>query len=373
MRKPSFLVTIAGALVALAGCAPDNEIAGSGSAGSDASAGSGSESSGEGGSTNSGFGSGMGGSTDTSPMECASDAIVAELAPLTMFITFDKSGSMDDNNKWENARDAMKAFFADPSANELEVALRFFPKDACDDLICSVDACATPDVDIGALSSEPAPTDTHELALATALDVTSPAGRTPISAALEGAIQWSTGYSSTHRYNKMVVILVTDGEPVGCNTNIGAIANIAGEGFAQGIVTYTVGLEGSNENQLQQIAEAGGGSSFFVGNGNAQQDLLNALQAIRGEQLSCELAIPDPVNGEFNPGLVNVTYTPGGGGSEQQFGRVDSESACVPGGWYYDNPDAPETIILCPATCDVVKADSEGKLKVVLGCATQPA
>ena len=132
--------------------------------------------------------------------------------------------------------------------------------------------------------------------------------------------------------HKVVVILVTDGEPVGCEENIDAISNIAKTGELEGIVTYTVGLEGSNEMQLDQIATDGGGSSFFIGNGNAEADLLAALQAIRGEQLACELDIPQPAMGEFNPMLVNVTYTPGGGGPEQTFGNVPNAAACGPGG-----------------------------------------
>ena len=77
--------------------------------------------------------------------------------------------------------------------------------------------------------------------------------------------------------------------------------------------------------------------------------------------------------GEFNENQVNVEYTPGGGGMPQTIGKVDSQAACgAGGGWYYDDPANPQTIILCPASCDVVKVDPEGKLSVVLGCDTIP-
>jgi hypothetical protein len=33
----------------------------------------------------------------------------------------------------------------------------------------------------------------------------------------------------------------------------------------------------------------------------------------------------------------------------------------------------PETIILCPQTCDRVSLDPEGSMQVLLGCETQPA
>ena len=37
-------------------------------------------------------------------------------------------------------------------------------------------------------------------------------------------------------------------------------------------------------------------------------------------------------------------------------------------GWYYDNPQKPSSIQLCPGTCDTVSADPTGKVKVVFGC-----
>jgi hypothetical protein len=37
------------------------------------------------------------------------------------------------------------------------------------------------------------------------------------------------------------------------------------------------------------------------------------------------------------------------------------------GGWYYDNPQNPTKIIMCPTTCDEVQG---GKVTVVFGCET---
>jgi hypothetical protein len=366
-RAPLFVVaTLLSIFCAAVGCAPDTGTDAAGGADGDGD-GSGSNS---GGSSGNGFENGSSGSAFT---ECGTESIEAELAPLTMFITFDKSGSMDDNDKWNDATNALKAFFGDPAAADLEVALRFFPQGACNENECNVAACATPQVDVGALTADPAPTDVHEQALVAAINGTGPGGATPISAALEGGIQWSAQYLAQEPDHKVVVILVTDGEPNGCQENIGAIANIAAAGLAQDVVTYTVGLQGSNEGQLTQIATAGGGSSFFIGSGNAEAELLAALQAIRGEALACEISVPEPTMGELDPTLVNVTYSPGGGGTPQTFGKVDGAAACGPsGGWYYDDPADPQTIILCPASCDTVTADAEGKIEVVLGCESIP-
>lgn len=373
---PSILVAGLLGLSGFAACAPDTSTDGAGANGSGASGsganGSGASGAGDATSTSTGFDAQ---SSSSGLNECASETTEATLAPLTMFITFDKSGSMGNNNKWTQASNALKAFFGDPGAAGLEVALRFFPQGACNENQCDVNACATPNVDVGMLTADAAPTDTHEHILKLAIDGMSPNGATPMSAALDGAIQWSTNYASQNPDHKVVVILVTDGEPVGCNTNIGAIANIAASGWADGIPTYAVGLQGSNQNQLNQIATAGGGQAFFIGSaGDTQAQLLAALQAIRGEQLACEIAIPEPTEGTFNKELVNVEYTPGGSTQGQTIGKVPSEGACgANGGWYYDDEANPSTIILCPATCETVRSDDSGKISVVLGCDTIPA
>ncbi len=372
----AFRTWMLGCVIAAAACAPKDPNGGSGAgtgdtggASSDGGAGAGASSSG--GSTSNGFETGgNGGNTN----ECASEAIEASISPLTMFITFDKSGSMNDNDKWTDASSALKTFVGDPGAADLEVALRFFPDGACNGDACDIGACATPNVDVGTLTADPAPTDTQEAALVAAIDAVVPNGGTPMSAALEGAIQWSTNYLAGHTDHKVVVILVTDGEPNGCEENIDAIGNIAMSGLVGGVVTYTVGLAGSNETDLQSIATKGGGSSFFIGgSGSTEADLLAALQAIRGEQLACELDIPEPTIGVFDPELVNVTYTPGDGSDEVTFGGVANEAACGSGGgWYYDNPADPQQIILCPSSCESVQSDPDGKIEVVLGCATIP-
>jgi hypothetical protein len=82
--------------------------------------------------------------------------------------------------------------------------------------------------------------------------------------------------------------------------------------------------------------------------------------------------MPSSSNGqEIDPTKVNVEYTPGGG-MPQTLGQVQDEAHCTNGGWYYDDPVAPTTITLCPETCQVIQADDQAKIRIVLGCATKP-
>jgi Mg-chelatase subunit ChlD len=322
-----------------------------------------------------------GGSTIDPDAACATTNQNAALTPVDMLIMFDDSGSMDQNNKWPQASAALIAFFQDPASAGLRVALRFFPSDqpaaGCtggNSGACDVNACAQVLVPLAALTADPAPTDSQEQALVSAVQNTGPTngGGTPLSAALGGAEQWAVAAQGQYPGDKVVVILVTDGAPNGCDENIGNIAGLAGTAFSQnGILTYAVGLEGSNTGDMDQIAQSGGtGQGIFIGSGNAEQDLLNALKAIQGSAVSCNIPMPAaPAGQTLNPDQVNVNYTPGGG-STQTINRVTDSSGCdaTSGGWYYDSNTAPSMITLCPATCTAVQADPNAALNILLGC-----
>jgi hypothetical protein len=326
---------------------------------------------------------GSGGSTGSGFEECATSSVEATLAPVNMVIMFDRSESMNENDKWGDATEALKAFLSAPESAGLRVALRFFPDDPgygeCAASFCNMAACAQPEVPVGTLSADPAPMDAQENILISTIDDTDPNGdHTPIYPALGGAVQWARDYLVTAPAEKAVAIFVTDGEPYLCTEDADAIAALAGEGFTNGgIPTYAVGLEGSNEGLMNNIALQGGtNEAIFIGSGgNAQQELLDALKAIQGSQIACSFQMPEAAPGEtIDPGKVNVEYTPGNSGNPASIGQVQSEADCsANGGWYYDNPAAPTMINLCPSTCSFVQADIEAKIRVVLGCATTPA
>jgi hypothetical protein len=314
---------------------------------------------------------------------CATDTLGADVGPVNMFVMFDSSASMNDDNKWPSATAAFTSFFQDPETAGLRMAFRFFGSDSptpgCNDSDCSIDACADPLIDIAGLTADPAPTDAHEAALVNLLQTSTAVGGfgTPIYPALGGAVQWASDYAAANPDENAVVVFVTDGEPNGCNQDIGAISSLAADGWNDSRVrTYAIGLEGSNEAQLDQIAAAGNTlQGYFIGAGaTAQQDLLAALNEIRGNEIRCDIAIPPSNNGmpiDFN--RVNVNYTPSNGGAVVPFGKVPSAADCMDlNGWYYDDPSAPTRIVLCDAACQSVNADSGAELSIVLGCMSEP-
>jgi Mg-chelatase subunit ChlD len=338
-----------------------------------------------------GEGSGIGDGGVVSPdAACASSSSAASLAQLTMMVMMDDSGSMNDNDKWNQVAKAMKAFFADPAAAGLRVGLRLFPSNTptmgCWDTVCDRDqptaitACSTPLVDIAQLTAAPAPMDTQEAKLLAAIPANpqpkggNNSGGTPTYAALQGAENIAVEYAAAHPTEKVVVVFVTDGEPNGCDQKIADIAKIASDTLAaHKIETYAIGILGSKQASMDQLAKAGGTTSAIMIGGSSgtttEADLLKAFGNIKASNVSCDFAVPpSPANLMLSFNNVNVNYTPSKG-NETTLPRVQDAAACgTAGGWFYDNNTSPTQIHLCANTCTTVQADTGAALQVLYSC-----
>lgn len=353
---------------------------------------------------------GSGGMEVTEDAACGTGMASASLKPVSMFIVFDRSYSMLEcgsgmtdagmgggcetgPTRWDLATAALNQFFQDPGAADLGVALRFYPHgspvEGCTSDLqgnpaleggttagCDIGACAMPLVDMGVLTADNAPADVHEGALVNAVMTSAPlmAGEgTPTYIALAGAAQWATAYQAAHTDQRTVIVLVTDGEPNGCNTETDAIAQLAADAFtAAEIRTYAIGLAGIGENFMNAIAQAGGTEqAYFVSDGaTATADLLAALNAIRGMALACDFPVPSSTSSgmAIDPGLINVNFSTTVGG-EVELGLVASAADCgTQQAWYYDDPAMPTRIMLCPAACTSVTGDANASIAILAGC-----
>jgi hypothetical protein len=295
-------------------------------------------------------------------------------------------------NRWQSATSALDAFITDPGAAGLGVALRFFPDDrpavGCTQEGCDVAACSEPLVDSGTLTADTAPADVQEAALLDAIEASTPmlpeagmmaTGGTPISAALEGALDWASNYQGEHPDGRTVVLLVTDGAPSGCDERSAYISMLAESALdASDITTYAVGLmdaqgEGLHQEDMDSIAASGGTDhAFFVKDGPTSADeLLAALQSIRGQAVPCDFPLPEATSAgtKIDPNVVNVTYTPGHGDETQLTKARDAADCEDSESWHYDNEQAPARIILCPAACTTATADPKAKFEILVGCA----
>lgn len=370
------------------------EGAGAGKSGGNGSGGSGNGNpSGEGG----GFIPGTSSSGGLGGGSCGATVIQGEQVPLGMYLMIDKSGSMQGAN-WNAVKAALKTFVDQPSAAGIGVGLEYFPAGDCPEFCssnaqcgacgpcmpvpffggictgsagnaCDVNEYATPSVVIANLPGI-APV------IKTSLDGIAPSGGTPTSAALDGAITYTKQWMTMNPNAVGVAVFATDGEPSDCDTDLANINAIAAGGLngTPSVKTYVIGV-GSSLTNLNGIAAAGGtGQAYLVDTGgNAQDQFLQAMNAIRGQALSCAYLIPQPPAGEtIDYGAINVQYTPEGGMPEV-IPQVASPAACPNDGskaWYYDGQTPPQQILLCSSTCSAISGDAKGRIDVLVGCET---
>ncbi|MBI5536435.1 MAG: VWA domain-containing protein [Deltaproteobacteria bacterium] len=308
---------------------------------------------------------------------CATASAEGQPIPLDIYLMQDSTGSMSLNLKWSHCVTAINGFVTSPSQTGNQLALKFFDSDISAD--CTGAYYATPDVPLTAL---PVPGGNNPIQQA--LSAHSPGGNTPTEGALRGIAQYTSSHQKPGR--TMIGIIVTDGDPTDCDTDIGNLKNIISQHYnATGIRTFVVGMIGATFSNLEQWAIAGGGLQhanycsvginpchfYNVGNGDPQA-FIAALQQIQKNAVACSYQFPKTDAGLVDPAQVKVTYTPGNGDPPQELTRVQDATQCVPGGWYYDNPGPwppdPKTINLCPQTCNVVLSDTNAKIDIALGC-----
>jgi hypothetical protein len=90
--------------------------------------------------------------------------------------------------------------------------------------------------------------------------------------------------------------------------------------------------------------------------------------------LACDFAVPPPPDGQaIDFAKVNVQFTPGGSPPPVEYLNIPGGSAACGSrdGWYYDDPQKPSKIILCPTSCGSVRTNPHGKIDVLFGCATK--
>lgn len=122
------------------------------------------------------------------------------------------------------------------------------------------------------------------------------------------------------------------------------------------------------------VAQTGGVGGDLCGNNQNFAPVFNAMSqaVVQAKTVDCAWTIPPPPAGQsFDSAMVNVNYYPGGSGAKQTIYHVASAADCGPqGGWYYDDKTQPKQVLVCPATCQIIKGDPSAKVDVLFGCAT---
>jgi hypothetical protein len=318
---------------------------------------------------------------------------VSELQPVALYIMLDASWSMVEGlplPKWQYAFDAIQAFVNDPESNWVSVTIQIFPLPGTISAIdCSGAGYDVPAVPMGALPG-------NASAITSYLSTAAPIGiGTPIEAALNGAVNYCSAFKQDTSANpeglNCVVVFVSDGAPNGCSGNFELISEIAGAAYTNnGVRTFAIGMQGADFDLLNMIGQKGEGdctpsdSNTWACDVTAGSNFLEALELIRDtvirmetkietrtQVVDCEWVIPEPPEGQsFDRDMVNFQITSGVNGDTRLVPRVDSADRCasVSEGWHYDNMEEPTRIIVCPQTCEVVRAAEQARIDILLGC-----
>lgn len=208
---------------------------------------------------------------------------------------------------------------------------------------------------------------------------------------LEGALRGIIAYTTANRVagHAIIGVLMTDGDPNRCETDISNLAAIIADHLAQtGIKIFVIGMTGATDSNLEELGAAGGAEPhsdycgsvpapchyWNVGDGSADavESALNAIVA-QSTPLPCNYPVSGltpPTGQSMDYTKVNVTLTQGGGAATV-IGQVSNSASCptTEPAWYYDNPSGPTTINLCQSACDLVTAASGGaQVNVAVGC-----
>jgi hypothetical protein len=343
---------------------------------------------------------------------------VEVIKPASLYIMLDKSMSMAGyptyaagTNIWPAAKKAVRTFIGDTSSNGLGVGLQYFPISGGQ---CGGSGYSTPTVAMNTLPGNAAALRTS---LGTRDDGTdgqqADGGSTPMEGALKGVTKYCLDFKQARPTEQCVAVLVTDGNPNGCNQTEADLVKIAADARTAGVITFAVGLKGASFTFLDNIARAGGApdcddmndSRYSCDVSSDANKLSDALAKIREKTtrtetrtetrpatrtatrtstrtvtrtetrteveqtaVPCEWNIPKVTEGTFDRDNVNIRWSVDN--DQTTLLRVENQADCRADGWYFDNPSAPQRLIACEQTCEEIKTSDSSKIDILLGCAT---
>jgi len=320
--------------------------------------------------------------------QCAGIGVEPEPSPLDMFIMVDRTQSMTNMiqntaiQRWDVIQQGVQQFVNDPNVQTRapRIGIAFFgatgnPNDPTE---CDPVTYTKPKIEI-----EPIAISGPKILQAVIDERAFLGGLTPWMPSLEGALVHAQDWQTANPTRKTVVVLVTDGYPTECDTDVSHIQEMVGEFYAgvkstyngrgtPGIRTYIIGIAVDKFN-LDAVAQAGGtNTATIVDSTGAVDQFVTAMINITNSNTSCDLALPSPPPGQIlDPNQVQVVYRPFQGAT-QELPKASSVAGCssANGGWYFDDIVNPTKILLCPCSCANV---GSGVIELRFGCHTRIA
>jgi hypothetical protein len=343
---------------------------------------------------------------DAGPDACGGSALTAVAKKVNILLVVDKSGSMKTTppgfttDKWTALKTALSASL-DKVKGGISFGMILFPMsldptapilDSCLSAKCCEMPQGPPSVtvpfDVGTTSVP---------AILAALDNNPPAGGTPTSAALQGALDYFTYGPAKDLQGDNYILLATDGAP-NCNTALACAANRCTSNIeatctgaancclppnqmgcvddakttalisalqTKGISTFVIGIPGTElySSFLDAFAVAGGKPAsslspqyYAVSAAGGVSGLTDVFTAITTVLIkACDLTLASTPPDET---LLNVSVD----------GVVISQTG--PNGWGLDKTTTPPTIKIKGTTCQNIQTNGANSLQVIYGCPT---
>jgi hypothetical protein len=304
------------------------------------------------------------------PIACLASSHQTHGVPTDLFFMVDKSGSMNTvdpgstTTRWISVSLAMGAFLSSPDSAGLGAGIAFFPISSAG----NVPDCNAADYAVPVVPVEPLPEPITPIGAAILTQVL--ARGTPTTPALQGAYRYTQTLQVAEPQRDVAVLLVTDGNPTQCGSDIATASAAASVGAASvpPIRTYVLGI-GPNLANLNAIAQAGGtGQAYLVESGGAPA-LTGALNAIRADSITCDYVLPPLGGAMVDGGDVSVRARVGLGAASAAVSEVTGAASCgALGGWFFDNPALPTRITLCAETCAPLQTTSGSALDILVDC-----
>jgi hypothetical protein len=335
---------------------------------------------------------------------CATAKVPITRTTIYMEIILDGSGSMLDplvmggppGLKWKAASDALISVYDDLlMKKDLAFGMGLFLFDGTK---------GVPDFSVADIPIREVDQIQHD-ALKNRIKQSTPQGGTPIKLALEGQIPLLETYvaqGSLKPNGKRVLVIMTDGVPDG-PADVQPMVQAQCVQLVQdankhnpSVTTFAIGVGDPNSDEttynpvfVGNLAIAGGAAApgclpgwnkssppgqipchFQITPGmksatQIRDELIAAFDTIRGAVSSCEFTLekPDGTMGVADPTRVNVVFS-GSDGTDTTVPQDPKD------GWTYDDPGNPQSVIFHGASCQKVKAETNGKVQIELGCKT---
>lgn len=282
-----------------------------------------------------------------------------DLVPGRLMILQDFSSSMNDSNKWNDARSALLAVLTDPQFSSIQFGFDVFP---------DYDFCG-----VGTLQLACGPDTAADIATALPnIDPASGAG-TPLYCALENLLHDSYGAGLLNTGETTYVLLVSDGEPScttyecdGSYTDVtpAMMGDLAADLAALDVRTFVIGFGYSGDPTYLEAVADNGGTGTAVINVSDSAALESALSTVVGEVVSCtyEIGEPDPT---ADPEDVNIFFASGG---DEAVVPYDDDCGAATG-WMWAN-DEHTRITFCEAACEELGSGGVESVTIEWGCPT---